>query len=168
VNNIHDDLIPKFNKIIESGDAKHIFDFSNHYLFLLALANVTQAKQIVEVGTASGSSLWAWLNAKCVEHVYTFDIVPIEDSQHWFTSSTHSSTVNEVLASERRRFTQYIEDLSVDANFDNRRSFIEHADIIFIDGPHDGNFERKIFSRITKLKFRRNVYVLDSTFTYRQ
>jgi hypothetical protein len=158
VEHINTVLVPRYQKEFESTSARHIFDFNNHYMFLLAFANVTRARRIIEIGTASGSSLWSWLSAEYTQTVYTWDIVPLAQSKHWFTSSSHEDLVRQILNDQR--FTQFIEDLSEESTFKMRLPLIQGADIIFIDGPHCGFFEERLFRLITDVSFTNDLFVI--------
>lgn len=128
-----------------------LFDFGNHYLLLTALAKARKAKKIVEIGTAGGASLWAWLRADCVEMVSTWDIRPLEDSYDWLATEDCKKLVTSTLSIESNRWQQFVEDLSDSEVWKQRRLEIADADIIFIDGPHDGMFEMAVWSKIKSL-----------------
>ena len=128
-----------------------LFDFGNHCLLLTALAKVRQATKVIEIGTAGGASLWSWLRAECVQMVYTWDISPLADSYNWLATEDCKQLVTDTLDRESKRWTQFVEDLSDPEVWQLRSSQIADADIIFVDGPHDGIFERKLWSNIVSL-----------------
>jgi len=128
-----------------------LFDFGNHYLLLTALAKVRQATKVIEIGTAGGASLWSWLRAECVQMVYTWDICSLTDSYGWHATEDCKQLVTDTLDRESKRWTQFVEDLSDPEVWRLRSSQIADADIIFVDGPHDGIFERKLWSNIVSL-----------------
>ncbi len=128
-----------------------LFDFGNHYLLLTALAKARKAKKIIEVGTGGGASLWAWLSADCVQMVSTWDIRPLEDNHDWLATEDCKKLVTNKLRLESNRWQQFVEDLSDSEVWEQRRLEIADADIIFIDGPHDGIFETAVWSKINSL-----------------
>ena len=135
----------------DSESYPSLFDFGNHYLLLTSLAKARKAKKIVEIGTAGGASLWAWLRADCVEMVSTWDIRPLEDSYDWLATADCKKLVTDTLRLESNRWQQFVEDLSDSQVWEQRRLEIADADIIFIDGPHDGIFETAVWSKINSL-----------------
>ncbi len=136
----------------ESKRCPLLFDFGNHYLLLTALAEARKAKKIVEIGTAGGASLWAWLQADCVEMVSTWDIRPLADSYSWLGTEDCRKLVVNTLSSQSDRWKQFVEDLSESEVWKQRCSEFANADILFIDGPHDGRFESVIWSKIKSIK----------------
>lgn len=100
-----------------------------HYRLLAALAQVTQARHVVEIGTYTGLGTLALASAGA--HVVTFDILP------W---RTFPSTVLRE-ADFDGPIEQRIADLSVPAVFSEHADVLRSADLIFCDGPKDGAFE---------------------------
>ncbi len=137
-----------------------LFDFGNHYLLLTALARARQATKVIEIGTAGGASLWSWLQAECVQKVSTWDINSLENSHGWLATEDCRQLVMETLSRESRRWKQFIEDLSDPEVWGLRFSQIVDADIIFVDGPHDGIFERKILSMIVSLQNPKDILLV--------
>lgn len=137
-----------------------LFDFGNHYLLLTELAKARQAKNIVEIGMADGASLWSWLRAECVNKVYSWYLQPLEDSYNWSVLGNCKKMVQDVLEHESSRWTQYVEDLHAHEVWEARSSLIAAADIIFVNGPHDGFFERKLLSRIISLSNLKDILLV--------
>jgi len=137
-----------------------LFDFGNHYLLLTALADAKRAKKVVEIGTAGGASVWAWLRADCVEMVHTWDIRPLEHSKQWLATPDCERLVTEALELESNRWKQFVEDLSESNVWMQRCQEIADADVIFVDGPHDGIFERALWSKIISLDNVKDILVI--------
>lgn len=144
----------------ELDECPLLFDFGNHYLLLTALAEARKAKKIVEIGTAGGASLWAWLQAECVEMVSTWDIRPLSDSYSWLGNEDCRKLVVNTLNSQSDRWKQFVEDLSESEVWKQRCSEIADADIVFIDGPHDGRFESIIWSKIKSIKNAKEILLI--------
>jgi hypothetical protein len=136
---------------------KCLYDYNNHYLLFTALARVSKAKRIVEIGTASGMSLWSWLRADNVENISTWDISPINSI--WFQNDEIKIHVQDYI-SKNPRWTQYVEDLSDSLVWDSRSKLLCDADIIFIDGPHDGKFENKLVKLVLELDNSKNILLI--------
>lgn len=102
-----------------------------HYKLLPALALTLGVKRAVEVGTYHGQGTLA-LRLGCPE-VMTYDIYPFDS----FTGS--------VLSPEDfgDGISQRIGDLSNPTFFRNEQHMLQSADLVFVDGPKDGVFEKK-------------------------
>ena len=44
-----------------------------------------------------------------------------------------------------KKYTQFVENIDDLETFNLRRDILENADLIFIDGPHNGIFEKSIY-----------------------
>lgn len=162
----YNNLINNFNNNtnVLNKELDGINDLSNHYLLLTSLCEICQSKKIVEVGTASGISLSSFLKSKFTEYVYTWDIYPLSDqgADDWFENSTIRDYVKNILKLNSNRYKQYVEDLNDSKIFDKRKQILENADLIFIDGPHNGIFEKELFNKMSKLNFKKNtILILD-------
>jgi predicted O-methyltransferase YrrM len=93
-----------------------------HYRLLRFLSTQFPKGKIVEIGTHAGTSAVA-MNADTTAHIVTYDIV---EEKHRDMADLENVTFR-------------ICDFSTDAGY---RDFILSADMIFIDAPHDGIFER--------------------------
>ena len=141
-----------------------ISNLSNHYILLKAISEALNAKQIVEIGTASGMSLASFLQSKYTSKVYTWDLYPIShpDSAHWYENIDTKNFVDNFLNENSERFSQFVEDINNPEIFKKRKSILENADIIFIDGPHNGIFEQELFNKIMTISLKRNsILILD-------
>ena len=146
---------------LENNNLRYLHDYNNHYNLITAIASVTRPKKIVEVGTASGLSLYAWLRCDLVQKVLTWDVGdPLPDNTGWLPNSDIIKVVHESINNDSR-WTQYIEDLSDDRIWSVREPEIRNSDLIFIDGPHNGYMERKIMDNIlSDLKNKKQILIL--------
>lgn len=101
-----------------------------HYRLLAALAQVTRASRIVEIGTYTGLGTLALASAGA--QVITFDIRPW---QEFPTTALRD-------ADFERSVEQRIADLSDPLVFAEHVDVLQSADLIFSDGPKDGVFEQ--------------------------
>jgi predicted O-methyltransferase YrrM len=116
-----------------------------HYRLLAALVKILQPEHILEIGTFRGLSALALKKfLPPAGKVTTFDIVPWE-------SVPDTSLRAEDFADGRLR--QEIADLSEPGAFDSFRALVQETELLFMDGPKDGIFERK---------FLRNLEAVDS------
>jgi predicted O-methyltransferase YrrM len=102
-----------------------------HYRLLAALAQVIGAERVVEVGTYRGhGTLALHLGAA---NVVTYDIFPFNDFE------------NSVLRAEdfNGGIEQRIRDLSDPLVFQDEMPILKQAQMIFVDGPKDGVFEKQ-------------------------
>ena len=95
------------------------------------IANAVSAKKVVEIGTFQGCSAKALLKNSGVD-VTSFDIIPWQDINPTFLDSTDF---------ESSRIVQHLADLSEQEVFNRYSSVFLDADIIFLDGPKNYNFE---------------------------
>ncbi len=100
-----------------------------HYQLLPAIVQELSAKTVVEVGTYLGQGTLALKLA--AERVITFDVIP------WNEFS--DTILNEEDFADG--IEQRIGDLSDRDYFDSQLETLGNADLIFIDGPKDGQFE---------------------------
>ena len=118
-----------------------------HYRLLNAIVKVSNSRNIVEIGTATGLSALAMQESIADISVITYDII------EWDNFQTHFDKVD----FEGTRIRQIIGDLSDDIFFNYNYDILNDADIIFMDAPKDDIFEYKMahkFSSLTKKSFR--------------
>ena len=119
---------------IDLPDSQVLNDFpGEHYRLLNAIVKVSNSRNIVEIGTATGLSALAMQESIADISVITYDII------EWDKFQTHFDKVD----FEGTRIRQIIGDLS--------------DDIFFMDAPKDDIFEYKMahkFSSLTKKSFR--------------
>jgi len=157
-------MFDEFNKNDEYSkiptDLKRLYNFNDHYLLLTAIAITTDSKKVVEVGTASGSSLWALLNGPIVKEVNTWDIIPIKTNTSWFANDIWKEYVQSFLEKDTR-WTQHIESLIDDEVWAIKSQIFVEADLIFIDGPHDVEvFEKKLIQNLLSLKNEKRIILI--------
>src|SRR5438128_133684 len=118
-----------------------------HYRLLAALVKLLQPKRVVEIGTLHGLSALALKkflpNAGKID---TFDVVP------WDSLSDTSLRPEDF---EDDRLGQQIGDLSDTAVFELHRSLFQQTELLFVDGPKDGIFERKLLQQLETIDFHK-------------
>lgn len=132
----------------------------NHYLFLNSLAISTNAKRIVDLGTASGSSLCAFLSAKNVEFVDTFDITPLEKNSSW-VSVESKDEITRFLSENHQRWKQHVVNLESLENWKLHRNQFDEADLILTDTQHLGDFESLMGKRFVAELNSKIVFIWD-------
>ena len=118
-----------------------------HYFFLRTLSEIFSDANWVEIGTAEGESAFHIQLGSKTNYITTFDIIPIEkfDRKHDLDFS---------------RLEQIIGDLSDSNYFDSKVKIFEKADIIFLDGPKNIKFEKRLFELFTKVNFKENTFLI--------
>jgi predicted O-methyltransferase YrrM len=104
-----------------------------HYRLLAALVDVTNARQVVEIGTFRGLGSAAIAASMQAGRFVTYDVIPISE----FDSPCFPQA--RTIASVEQR----IGDLSDVDFFMTQKDVLRDSDIIFIDGPKDGRFEQE-------------------------
>jgi predicted O-methyltransferase YrrM len=123
-----------------------------HYRLLAALVKILQPKRVVEIGTFRGISALALKQFLPIDgKITTFDLVP-------WDSIPDTSLRAEDFADDRLR--QQIGDLSQPAVFESHRALIQETELLFIDGPKDGIFERKFLRQLETLSFRKPLFLV--------
>lgn len=141
-------------------DISELAASDNHYMFLASLAHVLKAERIVEIGTASGSSLTAFLSVPTVKFIYTFDILPLADNANWVSKSSFKS-INEYLDKNQGRWNQYITDLANEEAWKIHLDKFLDADLIFVDADHSSKLERLLVQRLEGLVKPGAIFVWD-------
>lgn len=125
-----------------------------HYKLLAALVSVCQPRVVVEIGTAVGLSALAMREALPTgARLMTFDLIP----WHKFpdTCLQDEDFTNGAL-------TQVIGDVSDPSVMRQHAGVFQAADIIFVDGPKDGRFERVLLSLLASIYLSRGpLLILD-------
>ena len=149
------------------GTHKNIFESiaelragDNHYLFLNSLAISTNAKRVIDLGTASGSSLCAFLSAKNVEFVDTFDIRSLSQNSSW-VSVESKVEINRFLSANHQRWTQHVVNLESLENWEKYRRKFTEADLILTDTKHSGGFESLMGKRFIAELNPKTIFVWD-------
>lgn len=132
----------------------------NHYMFLASLTHVLKAERIVEIGTASGSSLAAFLSVPTVKNIHTFDILPLAENGNWVSKSSFLS-INEYLAENLGRWNQHVTDLTDEEAWQIHSDKFLEADLIFVDADHSSKLERLLVQRLEGLVKPTAIFVWD-------
>lgn len=117
-----------------------------HYRLLNALARVSGATKIVEIGTGTGKGSLALSEGITGLELITFDLI----SWQHFPKESHLN--DEIM--KARGIRQIIGDLSREDFFVSQKSILDDSDIIFLDAPKDGVFEYALAKNLAKLKSR--------------
>jgi predicted O-methyltransferase YrrM len=122
-----------------------------HYRLLAAICAVARPKTVIEVGTASGLSALALLAAlPAGSRLVSFDIFP------WDYRGPETWGGDTLLRADDfsdGRLSHAVGDLSNPSTFEQHRELLAQADLIFIDGPKDGVFERVLLDRLAGVRF---------------
>ena len=109
---------------------------------LVGLAEAWHAKNVVEIGTSAGTSALSFIEAAEVERVTTFDLVSW--SEFPFTLLTESDFTS--------KLEQRLGDLADPTMFEANAELFRDADMVFVDGPKDGEFEYRFIPRLLALE----------------
>ena len=119
-----------------------------HYRLLPALVEVTGAQHVIEIGTYRGHGALALHLA--APQVTTYDIAP-------YTEFTDSALCPQDFS---EGIEQRIGDLSSPQFFDRELDELRQAQLIFVDGPKDGRFERSFAQLLTTALAGSNTLVI--------
>ena len=123
-----------------------------HYRLLAALVKLLQPERVLEVGTFRGLSALALKKfLPLAGKIVTFDVVP-------WDSLLDTCLWPEDFEDDRLR--QQIGDLSDPAIFELHRSLIQQTGLLFVDGPKDGIFERKLLQQLETVNFHKPLLVV--------
>ena len=118
-----------------------------HYRLLAALVKLLQPERVLEIGTFHGLSALALKKfLPSAGKIVTFDVVA------WDSLSDTCLRPGD-FADDRLR--QQIGDLSDAAVFELHRSLIQQTELLFVDGPKDGVFERKLLQQLESVVFHK-------------
>ena len=131
-------------------DACYVNKFpGEHYRLINSIIKVTEARNVVEIGTWTGMGTVAILHDNPNTNLATFDIIP------WNKLGVPSHLSEDFLnLNENSR--QIISDLSDPKQFQLHFDVLDEADIIFLDGPKNGIFEYEFVQLLTSLSMRKN------------
>jgi predicted O-methyltransferase YrrM len=116
------------------------------YRLLAALAQTLEPKVVVEIGTYVGLSAVVMKRFLPADgRIVTYDIVDWQslDSPCFVPEDFHDG-----------RLEQRVDDLSDPARAAANRDVLEAANLLFIDGPHDGATEERIIANLRRLSLR--------------
>jgi predicted O-methyltransferase YrrM len=115
-----------------------------HYKLLAGLVAVCQPRIVIEIGTATGLSALAIRTALPPgSRLVTFDIVPWDRVSGTCLRATDFDTDS---------FRQVLGDVSDPTVMRQHASLFQSADLIFVDGPKDGRFERILLERFEDIQ----------------
>ena len=124
-----------------------------HYFLIQLLCKQIKPKIVIEIGTFLGSSARIFLSDENLMKFYTFDIIPWQNFKNSYLKNENKDIYN-------NKFTQFIDDLSLDSTFYKYKSIFQDADLILLDGPKNKFFEEKMFYYFTNIKPNKPTYVL--------
>ncbi|WP_165550018.1 class I SAM-dependent methyltransferase [Kribbella speibonae] len=114
-----------------------------HYRLLASIVEVLKPRTIIEIGTFNGASALALLeNLPAAGHLVTFDIVPCFQVDR---------TLLRAEDLDGERLIPVTADLHRGEVFEAYADLLRTADLIFIDGPKDGQFESGLMSGLGRL-----------------
>jgi predicted O-methyltransferase YrrM len=115
-----------------------------HYKLLAGLVQETQPKQVIEIGTSTGLSALAMLEHLPGDAVlHTFDVIPWEKFGDTCLASADFAS---------GQLKQIIDDVSIASAMQRHAELFGRADLIFVDGPKDGLFERRFLELLVEVK----------------
>jgi hypothetical protein len=125
-----------------------------HYRLLAGLVKVLRPSLVVEIGTAEGLSALSLLKFLPEKgKVVSFDIVP---------SREYPGTCLNPDDFASGRLEQRIGDLSLKEVFLQHQQLLRQAELIFVDAPKDGVFERQFISHVETIQFDKSpIFVFD-------
>lgn len=128
------------------GDSKFLNEFpGEHYKILSSIVKITNAKEVVEIGTYTGLgtlSIKEGLNSQ--GKVTTYDIIGwnnLDLESHFTKEDFEDGSIKQILGN-----------LSEDSFFEKNKEILNRSDIIFMDAPKDDNFEYKMMQQFLKLE----------------
>ena len=128
------------------SDSKFLNEFpGEHYKILSSIVKVTNAKEVVEIGTYTG------LGTLCIKEglnplgkITTYDLISWDKlgiESHFTDDDFKDGSIKQILG-----------DLSENNFFEENIETLNRSDIIFMDAPKDDNFEYKMLKKFLKLE----------------
>src|SRR5947209_15187026 len=118
-----------------------------HYRLLAALVKILQPRCVVEIGTLRGLSALALKQFLPSQgKIITFDLVP------WDSIPDTSLRAEDFRDGQLR---QEIADLSEPAMLESHRTLLQETELLFMDGPKDGVFERQFLQLLETISFQK-------------
>lgn len=124
-------------------------EIGEHYKLLLALAKTKPGAVVTEIGTSSGMSSIQFLTGGA--QVNTFDLI------EWELFPNTVLNREDFLSS---KIVQHIADLSDYEIFLSFQNLLTNSDLIFIDGPKDGKFEKIFISNLLGLDLKKGCIIV--------
>lgn len=117
-----------------------------HYRLLAALVEELRPRKIVDIGTFTGLSALAMLSALDESAaLLTVDVVPWREIPHSFLSESDFAD---------GRLSQLVCDLGQPGNAIKYAALLRDADFLFVDGPKDGCFERRLLENLRRINLK--------------
>lgn len=131
-----------------------------HYRLLAALVQEMQPRQILEIGTYTGLSSLAMLSVlPANSRLTTVDVIPWNQISGTFLRESDFSD---------GRLAQLVCDFGDLDVCRRHQELLQGADLIFIDGPKDGVFERRLLNNFRRYTLKQEVLlVLDDVRLWR-
>jgi predicted O-methyltransferase YrrM len=125
-----------------------------HYKLLAALVHVLKPRRIIEIGTFEG---WSSLSMK--QSLPADGLITSFDIASW---DTFGNTCLEQGDFTDRRLVQVVENLADPRIVSAHSSILQEAELVFMDGPHDGPTEYKMMQNLSSLHFANEpIFVFD-------
>jgi len=132
----------------------HWFDTwpGEHYRLLAALVRTLNPKTVIEIGTFTGMGTLALAqDLPPSGTLTTFDLLAWNSfPDTWLAPSDFAVG----------RVRQVLHDISAPGGIEPHRALFESADLIFVDGPKDGQTEKGILANLATLNLSRDVVVM--------
>jgi predicted O-methyltransferase YrrM len=123
-----------------------------HYKLLAGIIAVCKPQIVVEIGTFTGLSALAMREALPADsRLVTFDIIPWNKFPDTCLSAADFASP---------RLEQIIADVSVPEVMRRHADLFQSADVIFADGPKDGQFEQTLLDRMEELRLPKSPLVI--------
>jgi predicted O-methyltransferase YrrM len=123
-----------------------------HYKLLAGFMLALKPAMTIEIGTSTGlSALSMKQHLPPGGKLVTFDVLAWHE---------YPNTLFREDDFENQQLVQHVADLSRDEEMEKYASFLEEAELIFIDATHDGALEAKLLKNLDQINFRHKVYVL--------
>jgi predicted O-methyltransferase YrrM len=123
-----------------------------HYKLLAALVRILKPSKVIEIGTFTGmASLTMSKYLPPGSKLFTYDVVG------WETLSDTCFRPNDFAD---RKMQQVLDDLSDPATMQNNAHILKDAELIFVDGPKDGQFEPRFLENLKLVEFKRPTLLL--------
>jgi|SaaInlStandDraft_2_1057019.scaffolds.fasta_scaffold103288_2 predicted O-methyltransferase YrrM len=140
--------------LLHERKASHIVHCwpGEHYKLLSSLVRGLGSKRILEVGTYTGLSALAMIpELNSESKLVTVDIIPWDQIFGTYLIKEDF---------EDGRFSQIIADFGNMNEMLGHEKIIREADVIFVDGPKDGVFERKFICNLISMKLTQNPIII--------
>lgn len=125
-----------------------------HYKMLAALVRVLKPRRIVEIGTLHG---WSALAMK--EYLPEDGRIDAFDILDWNKFSNSSFRPDDFADG---RLVYHVDDLTDPTVVAKHHNLLANAELVFLDGPHDGDTECRMIENFRKVTFVRNpLFVFD-------